>query len=105
MESATSGYTKRLQGGIRRQHGCESKHLESVPLEIQQDGKTIWKGVVELFRLSNGPARFCYAWAFAQRGDSYQNEVIVVFADPAVNSPRKAVESYLASEKETDQPF
>jgi len=98
MESATNDYTKRVQAGIRRQYACWSTHLESVPLEIQQDRKTIWKGVVEMFRLSDdAPATICYAWGSAQVTNGTDHQIVTVLAVPPVNSPRKAVESYLTS--------
>jgi aminoglycoside phosphotransferase (APT) family kinase protein len=57
-------YIEELRDVIRRLHGVESTHLESVPVKETFQGKTVWEGVVEVFELKNHPkAARVYAWA------------------------------------------
>jgi hypothetical protein len=57
-------YIDELRDVIKRLHGVESKHIESVPIKETLQGKTAWEGVVEVFELKNPPkARKLYAWA------------------------------------------
>jgi hypothetical protein len=59
-----SAYITELQAVIRRLHGVESKHIESVPVKESFQGKTVWDGVVEVFELIGHPkAPRVYAWA------------------------------------------
>jgi hypothetical protein len=59
-----SGYIPELQEAIRRLHGVESKHIESVPVKETFQGKTVWDGTVEVFELVGHPkAPRVYAWA------------------------------------------
>ena len=59
-----SKYITDLQDVIRRLHGVESKHVESVPIKEMFQGKTVWEGVVEVFELIGHPkAPKVYAWA------------------------------------------
>jgi hypothetical protein len=45
-------YIQELQDVIRRLHGAEAKHVESVPIKEEFQGKTVWDGIVEVFDLS-----------------------------------------------------
>ncbi len=57
-------YISELQDVIKRLHGVESKHLESVSVKEEFEGKTVWEGVVEVFELIGHPkARKVYAWS------------------------------------------
>ena len=49
---------------IRRLHGVEATHVESVPVKETFRGKTVWDGIVEVFELHGHPkAPKVYAWA------------------------------------------
>lgn len=99
MKSATSDYINSLRKAIWRQHECRSEHLEAVPTEVVVDGKTIWKGVVEMFMLSKHPlAKVCYAWGYATRDTGEETRIVTVLAVPPVDSPRKAVESSILAD-------
>jgi hypothetical protein len=57
-------YVEELRDVIRRLHGVESRHVESVPVKEMFQGKTVWAGVVEVFELRGHPkAPKVYAWA------------------------------------------
>jgi len=57
-------YLKELQDVIRRLHGVESEHVESVPVKETFQGRTVWEGIVEVFDLKGHPTAFrAYAWS------------------------------------------
>ena len=51
-------YIQELQDMIRRLHGVESEHVESVPVQETFRGMTVWKGIVEVFDLKDHPTAF-----------------------------------------------
>lgn len=57
-------YINELRDVIRKLHGAEATHVESVPVKEVHQGKTVWDGVVEVFELRGHPkASRVYAWA------------------------------------------
>ena len=57
-------YLEELQDIIRRLHGAEATHVESVPVKETFQGQTVWEGVVEVFDLAgHANAHRAYAWA------------------------------------------
>ena len=86
-----------LQDAIRKLHGCESFHLESVPVTERFKEQTVWDGVVEVFALRGHPrAMKCYAWSHAQ--DKGGNRFVAVLELPPVDSAMRAVQVAIAAE-------
>jgi hypothetical protein len=57
-------YIEELKDVIRRLHGVESEHVESVRVKETFRGRTVWEGIVEVFDLVGHPNAFrVYAWA------------------------------------------
>lgn len=57
-------YIQELRDVIRRLHGAEAAHVESVPVKETFKGQTVWEGIVEVFDLVGHPtAHRVYAWA------------------------------------------
>ena len=57
-------YIEELRDVIRRLHGAEATHVESVPVKETFKGQTVWKGIVEVFELTgHATAHRVYAWA------------------------------------------
>jgi hypothetical protein len=57
-------YVRELQDVIRRLHGVESEHIQSVPVKETFNGQTVWEGIVEVFELTgHATAHRVYAWA------------------------------------------
>jgi hypothetical protein len=57
-------YIEELKDVIRKLHGVESSHLESVPVTETFNGQTVWDGIVEVFKLHGHPeADTAYAWS------------------------------------------
>jgi len=59
-----SDYLEELRDVIRRLHGVDAGHVESVPVKETFQGKTVWDGIVEVFDLvGHDKASRVYAWA------------------------------------------
>ncbi|HSY65622.1 MAG TPA: hypothetical protein VK829_13550 [Terriglobales bacterium] len=57
-------YLEELRDVIRRLHGAEATHVESVPVKETFNGQTVWEGIVEVFELTgHATAHRVYAWA------------------------------------------
>jgi hypothetical protein len=48
-------YIEELRDVIRRLHGAEARHVESVPVNETFQGKTVWEGIGEVFDLHGRP--------------------------------------------------
>jgi len=90
-------YIEELQDVIKRLHGVESRHLESVPVKEIFQGKTVWDGVVEVFELIGHPkAPKAYAWTHDANGRK-KRHVTVLHMDK-VTSPILAVRAAIIQE-------
>jgi hypothetical protein len=89
-----SGRIERIKKAMESKEGCGSKHLRSIPIMEQFDGKTIWEGIVEMFELDNHPtANRAYAWERWRDEQKSDAEYTVVLAVPPVNSAQDAVKA------------
>jgi hypothetical protein len=87
----------KLKDAIRASHGCESLHVESVPVKEVFEGQTTWQGTVEVFDLIGHPkAKRAYAWSYR---DGNQNKTMAVLEIPPVDSPESAVKVAIGAEK------
>jgi len=90
-------YLERLQDAIRKLHGCESKHIQTVPVVETFKGKTVWDGEVEVFDLIGHPkASKCYAWAY-NKDEGEGSRIVAVLEPPPVISPKTAVRAAIAA--------
>jgi hypothetical protein len=92
-------YIEELRQVIRRLHGVESRHLESVPVTEHFEGRTIWEGVVEVFEI-RGDARTnkVYAWAHDTDDPAKPRHHVTVLHIPPVVSPLLAVRAAIVQE-------
>jgi hypothetical protein len=88
-----------LRGIIRRLHGVESKHVESVPVKEVFQGKTVWEGIVEVFELQGHPtAPKAYAWAHSTDDPNNPMRHVTVLHVAPVISPILAVRASIIQE-------
>jgi hypothetical protein len=91
-------YIEELRDVIRRLHGVDSSHVESVPIKESFHGKTVWEGVVEVFDLKSHPkAGRAYAWAYETANPKKPRHVVVLHLGP-VTSPLLAVRAAIVEE-------
>lgn len=84
-----------LQEAIRARHGCESRHVESVPVREVFRGETAWQGTVEVFDLiGHAKAKRAYAWSYQDGGETKSTAVLEI---PPVDSPESAVKVAIAA--------
>ncbi|MGA8145654.1 MAG: hypothetical protein WB987_17345 [Candidatus Acidiferrales bacterium] len=92
-------YISELRDVIRRLHGVEAKHVESVPVKETFQGKTVWDGVVEVFELIGHPkAPKVYAWAHDTDDPAKPKRHVTVLHIHPVTSPILAVRAAIVQE-------
>ena len=98
-------YIEELRDVIRRLHGAEATHVESVPVKEMYQGKTVWEGIVEVFELRGHPtASRLYAWAHeTDNQDKPRRHVTVLHGHP-ITSPVLAVRAAIVQEFRSLEP-
>ena len=85
-------YIEELKEVIRKLHGTEAKHVETVPVTEEFQGETVWQGEVEVFQIRGHPkAKRCYAWGHVTGDDDQGRRYVTVLELPPVDSPQSAV--------------
>ncbi len=92
-------YIEELKDVIRKLHGSDSTHVETVPIKEAFKGETVWEGEVEVFDLHDHPKTSrVYAWAHeTDDADHPRRHVTVLHIPPAI-TPRRAVQISIASD-------
>jgi hypothetical protein len=94
-----TNYISELHAVIRRLHGVDSRHIESVPVTETFQGKTVWDGVVEVFELLGHPkAPKVYAWAHDTDDQRNPKRHVTVLHVHPVTSPVAAVRAFIVQE-------
>src|SRR5664280_2866157 len=92
-------YLDELREVIRRLHGVESSHVETVPVKEVFNGKTVWDGDVEVFKLHGHPKTSrAYAWAHDTDDPQKPRRHVTVLHIPPVVSPITAVRAAIIQE-------
>ena len=92
-------YLEELRDVIRRLHGADAQHVESVPVKETFQGKTVWDGVVEVFDLF-GHTTACnvYAWAHDTDDPEKPRRHVTVLHLHPITSARDAVRAAIVQE-------
>jgi hypothetical protein len=92
-------YIQELQDVIRRLHGVDAKHLESVPVKEVFQGRTVWDGIVEVFELRGHPkASRVYAWMHETDDPQRHRRHVTVLHTHPVESAKDAVRAAIVQE-------
>lgn len=84
-----------MRTAIRAVHGCDSEHVESIPVTEVFRGQVAWNGVVEVFRLRGHPkAKRAFAWSYRENG---RTQTVAVLEIPPVDGPQMAVKIAIAA--------
>jgi hypothetical protein len=98
-------YIEELRDVIRRLHGAEATHVESVPVKEVFQGKTVWEGIVEVFELHDHPeANLVYAWAHDTENPEKPRRHVTVLHIHPIKSARDAVRAAIAQEFRNLEP-
>ena len=96
---ANPEYIESLRAVIGKLHGCDSKHVESIPVHEIFQGKTAWQGIVEVFDLTGHPkAKRAYAWIHLDGDKDQSTRYVAVLEIPPVVSPETAVQASIAAD-------
>lgn len=92
-------YIEGLHDVIRRLHGVEAIHVETVPVKETFQGKTVWEGAVEVFELIGHPsATRLYAWAHETDDPAKPWRHVTVLHSNPITSPLLAVRAAIVQE-------
>jgi hypothetical protein len=92
-------YIEELQDAIRRLHGVEATHVETVPVKEVFGGETVWDGNVEVFDLHDHPvAKKVYAWGHDSDDPKKPRRHVTVLHIGAVTSAVMAVKAAILQE-------
>jgi hypothetical protein len=95
-EGCAVGSIEGLTVAVERIHGCKAVHTQTTPVHEVFHGKTVWKGIVEVFELAGHPqARRCYAGSGWEDLAGHHGQIVTVLGQPPVDSPLGAVRSVL----------
>lgn len=89
-------YIKDLSDAVAAMHNCRCSHVRTATVHEMMNGKTVWQGQVEVFKLTDHPkAKEAFAWGY--KDDSGETQYVAVLAIPPIVSPREAVQAAIAS--------
>lgn len=92
-------YIEDLINVIRRLHGAEATHIESVPVKEVFQGRTAWEGIVEVFDLAgHATAHRVYAWAHETDNPQKPIKHVTVLHLHPVKSAQDAVRAVILQE-------
>lgn len=87
-----------LKSAVESQHGCTATLAQSVPVKETFGGKTVWEGVVHVFKISGHPAaKQAYAWSSPIEGSDKRRFFAVLHVPPST-SPVEAVRAAIVAE-------
>lgn len=98
-------YLEELRDIIRRVHGAEATHVESVPVKEMFRGETVWEGIVEVFDLVGHPTAFrVYAWAHDTDDPTNPRRHVTVLHSHPIKSAEDAVKAAIVQEFRNFEP-
>lgn len=88
-----------LKRAVESQHGCTATLVQSVPVKETFREKTVWDGVVHVFKIHGHPqATQAYAWSSPIEGSDKRRFFAVLHLAP-VTSPIDAVRAAIVAEQ------
>jgi hypothetical protein len=98
-------YIDDLRDVIRRLHGVEATHVESVPVKEMFQGKTVWEGIVEVFEIRGHPkASRVYAWSHETDDPKKPRRHVTVLHIAPILSAEAAVKAAIVQEFRNLEP-
>ena len=98
-------YLEELRDEIRRVHGAEATHVESVPVTEIFEGRTVWEGNVEVFDLIDHPTAVrVYAWSHDADNPANPKRLVAVLQLPPIKSAHDAVKAAIIQDFRYSEP-
>lgn len=98
-------YIEELRDVIRRLHGADATHVESVAVKETFKGQTVWEGIVEVFDLVGHPtAHRVYAWANDTDDPERPRHHVTVLHLHPIKSAQDAVRAAIVQEFRSLEP-
>lgn len=98
-------YIEELRDVIRKLHGAEATHVESVPVVERFRGQTVWQGMVEVFELRGHPKTDrVYAWAHETGNPDRPWRHVTVLHLAPILSAAMAVRAAIREEFKSGEP-
>ena len=92
-------YLERLKMVVEQLHNCSARYLMTVPIHEKFQGKTVWKGEVEVFELTGHPkAKRAYGWSHLDKPDDSAERFVTVLELPPVESALTAVKASIMAD-------
>lgn len=90
-----------LKQAVERLHNCRASFIEEVAVIENFGDKTVWEGVVHVFKIEGHPkAEKCYAWSSPIEGSTKRRYYAVLHVPP-IDSPEKAVRAAIVSDSKS----
>jgi aminoglycoside phosphotransferase (APT) family kinase protein len=83
---------------IRKLHGVEATHVETVPVKETFRGETVWEGHVEVFDVDHPQTSRIYAWSHDTDDPSNPRRHVTVLHLPPAITPLRAVQASIVSD-------
>ena len=100
-----TSYIEELREVIRKLHGVEARHVESVAVKETFQGKTVWEGIVEVFEIRGHPkATKVYAWSHDTDDPTKPKRHVTVLHIGPVTSAAAAVRAAIVQEFRSLEP-
>jgi hypothetical protein len=89
-------YKSNLKDGIEHRANCKATYAQTQPVKVAADGKVLWKGKVEIYRLEGHPqAQLAFGWGY--QNAQKKVEYVTIIGIPPLDNPVSAVKAFLAS--------
>lgn len=87
-----------VKRAIEHLHNCKAIYLEDVAVIEKFGDKTVWEGIVHVFKIKGHPkADKCYAWSSPIEGSTKRRYYAVLHVSP-IDSAVKAVRASLLAD-------
>lgn len=83
---------------IRKLHGVEATHVETVPVKETFRGETVWEGHVEVFDVDHPQTSRIYAWSHDTDDPASPRRHVTVLHLPPAITPLRAVQASIVSD-------
>ncbi len=87
-----------LRDVIRKLHGVDATHVETVPVKETFQGQTVWEGHVEVFDVDHPKTSRIYAWSHDTDDPASPRRHVTVLHLPPAITPLRAVQASIVSD-------